>query len=127
MLDIKLIRERPDFVKGELAKRGIEPAEVDRLLEADQKRRKLQAEVDQLRADRKRRSREVGKLPPDQRAAEIAKIRQEQDLEERGLNSLMAMITPDMAKSVADPFLRLGVELSLAEKNVEELALTLPN
>ena len=35
MLDIKLIRERPDFVKGELAKRGIEPAEVDRLLEAD--------------------------------------------------------------------------------------------
>ena len=71
MLDIKLIRERPDFVKGELAKRGVDPAEVDRLLEADQKRRKLQAEVDQLRADRKRRSREVGKLPPDQRAAEI--------------------------------------------------------
>ena len=68
MLDIKLIRERPDFVKGELAKRGVEPAEVDRLLEADLKRRKLQAEVDQLRADRKRRSREVGKLPPDQRA-----------------------------------------------------------
>ena len=28
MLDIKLIRERPDFVKGELAKRGIEAAEV---------------------------------------------------------------------------------------------------
>ncbi len=43
MLDIKLIRERPDFVKGELAKRGVDPAEVDRLLEADQRRRKLQA------------------------------------------------------------------------------------
>ena len=37
MLDIKLIRERPDFVKAELAKRGVEPAEVDRLLEVDQK------------------------------------------------------------------------------------------
>ena len=43
MLDIKLIRERPDFVKGELAKRGVDPAEVDRILEADHKRRKLQA------------------------------------------------------------------------------------
>ncbi len=78
MLDIKLIRERPDFVKAELAKRGVEPAEVDRLLEVDQKRRKLQAEVDQLRADRKRRAREVGKLPPAERAAEIAKIRAEE-------------------------------------------------
>ena len=29
MLDIKLIRERPDFVKGELAKRGVDPAGVD--------------------------------------------------------------------------------------------------
>ena len=56
MLDIKLIRERPDFVKGELAKRGVDPAEVDRLLEADQMRRKLQGEFDQLRADRKRRA-----------------------------------------------------------------------
>ena len=83
MLDIKLIRERADFVKGELAKRGIEPAEVDRLLAADQKRRKLQAEVDQLRADRKRRAREVGKLPPDERAAEIARIRAEEADEEK--------------------------------------------
>src|ERR1039458_8716482 len=83
MLDIKLIRERPDFVKGELAKRGIDPAEVDRLLEVDHKRRKLQGELDQIRADRKRRAREVGKLPPDERAAEIAKIRAEEADEEK--------------------------------------------
>src|SRR5580700_1880902 len=83
MLDIKLIRERPDFIKGELAKRGVVPAEVDRLLEADQRRRQLQAEVDQLRADRKRRSREVGKLPPEERGAEIARIRAEEAAEER--------------------------------------------
>src|ERR1019366_3376463 len=78
MLDIKLIRERPDFVKGELAKRGIDPAEVDRILEADHKSRKLQGELDQIRADRKRRAREVGKLPPEQRAGEIARIRAEE-------------------------------------------------
>jgi seryl-tRNA synthetase len=58
MLDIKLIRERPDFVKGELAKRQIDPAEVDRILEVDQKRRKLQGEVDQI-ARRKRMKRRL--------------------------------------------------------------------
>src|SRR5277367_4354442 len=119
MLDIKLIRERPDFVKAELAKRGVEPADVDRLLEADQKRRKLQAEVDQLRADRKRRSRDVGKLPPDQRAAEIAKIRAEEADEEK--------LAKGEAVEPSNPLLVLGTELALAEKRVEDLALTLPN
>src|SRR5580658_8631555 len=119
MLDIKLIRERHDFVKAELAKRGVEPAEVDRLLEADQKRRKLQAEVDQLRADRKRRSREVGKLLPEERAAEIAKIRAEEADEEK--------LAKGEAIDVSNPLVMLGTQLDLAEKQVEELALTLPN
>jgi seryl-tRNA synthetase len=127
MLDIKLIRERPDFVKDELAKRGVEQAEVDRLLEADEKRRKLQGRLDQLRAERKKRAREVGKLQPEERAAEIAKIRQEEELEGRGIESLKAMLPPGIVKNVADDFLRLSIELPLAEKNVEELALTLPN
>src|SRR5271166_346681 len=122
MLDIKLIRERPDFVKAELAKRGVEAAEVDRLLEADQKRRNLQAEVDQLRADRKRRAREVGKLAPAERAAEIAKIRAEEADEEK-----LAKLSADEAIDASNPLLLLGTQLGLAEKQVEELALTLPN
>ncbi|MGA9724181.1 MAG: serine--tRNA ligase [Candidatus Binatus sp.] len=127
MLDIKLIRERPDFVKGELAKRGVEPTEVDRLLEADEIRRGLQGQLDQLRAERKKRAREVGKLPPEERAAEIAKIRQEEELLGKGIQSLKDMLPPGMEKNIADSFLRLSIELPLAEKKVEELALTLPN
>src|ERR1700722_13200337 len=119
MLDIKLIRERPDFVKGELAKRGVDPGEVDRLLEVDQRRRKLQGEVDQLRADRKRRSREVGKLPPEERAAEIAKIRAEEADEEK--------LAKGEAVEASNPLLILGTQLNVAEKQAEELALTLPN
>src|SRR6266478_1318295 len=119
MLDIKLIREQPDFVKAELAKRGIDRAEVDRLIAADKKRRKLQGEVDQLRADRKRRAREVGKLPPEQRAAEIAKIRAEEADEER--------LAKGEAVDASNPLLMLSTQLSDAEKKVEELALTLPN
>ena len=116
MLDIKLIRERPDFVKGELAKRGVDPGEVDRLLEVDQRRRKLQGEVDQLRADRKRRAREVGKLPAEQRAAEIAKIRAEEADEEK-----LAKLDPGSASAsdavdTSNPLLLLGTELGLAER-----------
>src|ERR1700677_2048991 len=107
MLDIKLIRERPDFVKAELAKRGVEPAEVDRLLEDDQKRRKLQGDVDQLRADRKRRAREVGKLPPEERAAEVAKIRAEEADEEK--------LTKGEAADASNPLLMLGTHLDLEE------------
>src|SRR5208283_3827698 len=124
MLDIKLIRERPDFVKGELAKRGIDPAEIDRLLEVDQKRRKLQGELDQIRADRKRRAREVGKLAPEERAAEITKIRAEEADEEK-LNELLTDAA--VTENIGNPLLELGANLRLAERKVEELALTLPN
>jgi seryl-tRNA synthetase len=134
MLDIKLIRERPDFVKAELAKRGVEPAEVDRLLEVDQKRRKLQGEVDQLRADRKRRAREVGKLPPDERAAEIAKIRAEEADEEKLIRAISeGAHHPEKLElgTLANPgqalLLAGTAQLGLVEKQVEESALTLPN
>ena len=119
MLDIKLIRERPDFVKGELAKRGVEAAEVDRLLEADERRRKTQAQLDLLRADRKRRSKEVGKLPPADRAAEIARIRAEEAAEER--------LAKGETIESGNPLLDLAKQLGIFEKRVEDLALTLPN
>jgi seryl-tRNA synthetase len=140
MLDIKLIRERPDFVKAELGKRGVAAAEVDALLDADQKRRKLQAEVDQLRADRKRRAREVGKLPPDQRAAEIAKIRAEEAEEETKATAIVTAERTVRDQRSHDPRMRelitiqsnipaidKAVELARAEEQVEQLALTLPN
>jgi seryl-tRNA synthetase len=126
MLDIKLIREQPDFVKAELAKRGTDPAEVDRLLEADKKRRTLQSEVDQLRADRKRRAREVGKLPPDERAAEIAKIRAEEADEEK-LSKVLADASSDLPANVSNPLLELGTQLALAEREFHSLMLELPN
>src|SRR5258705_4491327 len=126
MLDIKLIRERPDFVKAELAKRGIDPAEVDRLITADKKRRKLQAEAAQLRADRKGRAREFGKPPPDERAAEIAKIRAEEADEEK-LSKVLADASCDLPANVSNPLLELGTQLALAEREFHSLMLELPN
>src|SRR5215472_12277477 len=75
MLDIRFIREKPDFVKAELARCGIAPAEIDRILETDARRRRLQHELDELRAQRPRESRELGKATPEERERRRAEMR----------------------------------------------------
>ncbi|MEP6709095.1 MAG: serine--tRNA ligase [Verrucomicrobiota bacterium] len=61
MLDIRLIREQPDFVKIRLATRGgDEPAKIDEVLAVDAERRKLETALQRRNADRKRLSKEIG-------------------------------------------------------------------
>jgi seryl-tRNA synthetase len=61
MLDIRLIREQPDFVKSRLATRGgEEAAKIDDVLRVDAERRKAETALQQLNADRKRLSKEIG-------------------------------------------------------------------
>jgi seryl-tRNA synthetase len=63
MLDIRLIREKPDFVKERLATRGGDAAAlVDEILESDKLRRSYETKLQQLNADRKRISKEIGML-----------------------------------------------------------------
>ena len=64
MLDIKFLRENPDIVKQNIKnkfqdqKLGL----VDEVIELDAEKRKTQQEADQLRADRKKISKEIGAL-----------------------------------------------------------------
>src|SRR5205809_406834 len=61
MLDIRLIREKPDFVRERLATRGgDDAARIDELLKVDAERRKTETELQQLQADRNRLSKEIG-------------------------------------------------------------------
>jgi seryl-tRNA synthetase len=61
MLDIRLIREKPDYVKERLATRGGDAATlVDAILESDALRRSLETRLQQSNADRKRMSKEIG-------------------------------------------------------------------
>src|SRR6476660_8354627 len=63
MLDIKLIRERPDFVRQRLSMRGAgDEARVDEVLKLDEQRRKLLNEVEVLKAQRNKASKEIGAL-----------------------------------------------------------------
>src|SRR5207237_4265937 len=61
MLDIRLVREKPDFVKGRLATRGgAEEAKIDNLLRVDAERRKNETALQQFNAERNRLSKEIG-------------------------------------------------------------------
>ncbi|CAN5793490.1 serine--tRNA ligase [soil metagenome] len=61
MLDIRLIREQPDFVKERLATRGgDDAAKIDEVLRVDVERRRAETQLQQFNADRKRLSKEIG-------------------------------------------------------------------
>jgi seryl-tRNA synthetase len=85
MLDIKLIRERPDFVRQRLASRGAgDEARIDEVLQSDELRRKLLGEVEGLKAQRKRVSKEIGALMGQKKTAEAeAKKKETGDLGDR--------------------------------------------
>jgi seryl-tRNA synthetase len=71
MLDIKLIREKTDFVRQRLASRhGGDENKIDEVLALDERRRKALAEVEQLKAARNRVSKEIGALMAQKKTAE---------------------------------------------------------
>ncbi len=62
MIDIKYIRENPDFVKANCKRRGSD-ADVDAIAKIDSDRRAVQNKAELLRAERNRLSKECGKNP----------------------------------------------------------------
>ena len=61
MLDIKIIRENPEKV-NELLKRRNKDLSIDKVIEIDAERRKIQFEADELRQKRKTMSNEIGAM-----------------------------------------------------------------
>ena len=82
MLDIKLIREKTDFVRSRLATRGAGDEKlVDKILHFDEQRRKALSEVETLKAQRNRASKEIGALMGQKKIAEAeAKKTETKDL-----------------------------------------------
>ncbi len=63
MLDIKLIRANPEFVKSALAKRGKRyDEEIDELLSIDVKRRELSAAIDKIKFEQNTANKEIVNL-----------------------------------------------------------------
>ena len=109
MLDIKMIREQPDFVRERLAVRGAgDETRIDELLKLDEQRRKLLAEVEALKATRNRVSKEIGGLMGKKMFAEADARKQE---------------TRDLGDQIAE----LDRQASAAELGRDEVLLRLPN
>ena len=71
MLDIKLIRDRQEFVRERLASRGAgDDQRIAEVLELDEQRRRCLTEVEQLKAHRNRVSKEIGALMGQKKTAE---------------------------------------------------------
>ena len=71
MLDVKMVREQPEVVRERLAARGAgDEARLDDLLALDDQRRAGLAEVETLKAERNRASKEIGALMGQGKVAE---------------------------------------------------------
>jgi seryl-tRNA synthetase len=76
MLDMKLIREQPDYVKAQLARAGADTTQVDDVLTFDARRRELINEVEALKATRNTVSKAIAKMQDQAaREAKIAEMR----------------------------------------------------
>jgi len=62
MLDLNLIREKPDLVRTALKNRQTDASPVDAILQLDEKRRALLIQVEALKAERNTVSKEIGKM-----------------------------------------------------------------
>jgi len=62
MLDINLIREKPDLIRTALKHRQMDSSPVDAILSLDERRRALLTDVEQLKAERNVVSKEISKM-----------------------------------------------------------------
>jgi seryl-tRNA synthetase len=107
MLDIRLIREQPDFVKSRLATRGGEDAgKIDEVLRVDTERRKAETALQQLNADRKRLSKEIG--------GKRAKGEPTQEIEEQ-------------VRQIGDQIAGLNEQTTAFDEQQRQLLLGIPN
>ena len=104
MLDLRLIREQTDLVREALVKLNTE-APIDAILELDERRRQLIAEVERLKAERNAESKRIGRLPAGpEREQAIAAMR-----------------------ALGDRIEQLDDELAQVEARLNELLLEVPN
>jgi seryl-tRNA synthetase len=76
VLDVKAIREDPEPFRAGLTRRNLGEA-VDRILDADRRRRELTQRVEELRAEQNRASKEIGRAEAERKQdliAEVAKV-----------------------------------------------------
>ncbi len=106
MLDIRIVREQPDFVKSRLALRGGDEAKIDELLRVDAERRKAETALQALNAERKKLSKEIG------------------GMRSRGQDSLEL---ENRVRKIGEEIARLNEDVNLVDTQQKEMLLEIPN
>ena len=111
MIDINIVREKPEIIKKSLENRQMDPLIIDQLAELDKKWRAILTETEVLKAERNKVSKEIGKTKDqadkDQKITEMrivgekiavldAKVKEMED----SLNNLIATIPNILNESV---------------------------
>jgi len=104
MLDIKLIREKPEEIKVAIARKGAEPALIDDLLDLDKRRRDFIAKIEQFQTDLNKRSKEIAQYHGQQKIDAI-----------------------NDASESSEKIKQLKPELEKVEAGFREIALEIPN
>lgn len=107
MLDIDLIREKPEWVKQQILKLGDEDAakRIDTIAELDEKRRALRTEVEEIQGKRNTLNKAMGKLRGDKKMPE----------------SIKALLAVSAAAAIKQNRLDKAIEIMQGEVNMETL------
>ena len=107
MLDIRIVREQPDFVKSRLALRcSGDEEKIDELLRVDAERRKAETALQALNAERKKLSKEIG------------------GMRSRGQDYLQS---ENRVRKIGEEIARLNEDVNLVEGQQKEMLLEIPN
>lgn len=131
MIDIEIIREKPEWVKAQVAKRA-DTAPIDEIIEADRRRRDILQEVEQLRYQRNESSRQIGRW-----MGELKKLEKElKQAAGEDANALRAQLeelsqkadaAKDETREIGEQISALDDELRDVEATLREKMLWVPN
>jgi seryl-tRNA synthetase len=124
MLDIKLIREKPEFVAQRLATRGGgDESHIGEIAALDERRRKLVADADALKAEQNRVNKEIGALK-----AEVARKQpQPPGPQHLDLEKLSLSLKPLELKKLAEQIASKDAAIAEAEAKLRDILLIMPN
>src|SRR4051812_34867571 len=108
MIDIQQARNAPEFVKKALARKKVDPSEVDRLLDADRRFREVSSQRDELRGRKNEISRKFGQAKKSGDEAEAQRLRTE-------------------SQQLDEDEKRLDAEAGVADGERRDLLLRIPN
>ena len=136
MLDIRIIREKPDWVKEEVAKLN-DSAPIDEIIALDQNRRQIIQLEEELRQKRNASSKEVGQLMGNIKRLEkeISQVEADSDTGEEISQLLAERVTllnlfeesKMQTRQIGEQIAAMDDELRDVESNLHELMLWVPN